>query len=176
MAEGTLSITSSINSLSPADILEEDNERLLIAYAINPKADSELLSLLAAHSNWRVRQAVAENPNTPSSALDHLSNDNNCIAQVAKNPNTESKALARILSAADRGGEAYNNALANKNLSLEVIAQILLERMPDSSAVALKSNEQFNKLLRVIREMDEANVANDLNASAFNSEEDKRWG
>ena len=176
MAEEALSITTSIGSLSPADILSEDNERLLVAYAINPKADPELLSILAAHQNWSVRSAVAESPNTPESALDHLADDSRCTANVAKNPNASSKTLARILAGADRGGEAYNNALANKSLSLEVIVQTLLERMPDSSAVALKSNGQFNRLLRIIREMDEEGPNEEVEASAFSVDADKRWG
>lgn len=72
MPDNNLSITTSVGILSSADILAEENAQLLIAYAIDAKADPEILTILAAHENNSVRQAVAENPNTPAETLEHL--------------------------------------------------------------------------------------------------------
>lgn len=154
MAEDCLSITASIGPLSPADILAEENVQLLIAYAISAKADPETLSILAAHKNGAVRQAVAENPNTPVETLDHLAGAGGCEERVAGNPGTSAKTLTKILANSRRGENTYNNALSNKNTPLEVIMQALLEYMPTASAIAVKSNERFSDLMAAAKHMD----------------------
>ncbi|THG36316.1 hypothetical protein [Adlercreutzia caecimuris] len=72
MSDNVLSIAASVGNLSPADILAEGNVKLLVAYAISPKADPEILAILAAHDNAAVREAVAENVKTSQEALSHL--------------------------------------------------------------------------------------------------------
>ena len=60
MSDNTLSIAASVGNLSPADILAENNVKLLVAYAISSKADPDILAILAAHDSVAVREAVAE--------------------------------------------------------------------------------------------------------------------
>lgn len=176
MADNSISIATSIGSLSPADILAEENEQLLIAYAINAKADSEILSVLAAHKKVSVRQAVARNPNTPAETLDYLESVGYCEPMVAQNPNTSSKTLARILASEKRGEIAYNNALANKSIPLEVVMQTLLEYLPTSSAIAVKSNERFSELMSIVKQMDSEIAATPVDENMFENDVDERWG
>lgn len=175
MPDNNLSITTSVGALSPADILAEENAQLLIAYAINAKADPEILTILAAHKNNSVRQAVAESPNTPAETLDHLAGVSYCEPMVAGNPNASAKTLTQILANEKRGETAYNNALANKNIPLEVIMQTLIEYMPTSSAIAVKSNERFSELMGVARQMDAEAAAAVVNETIFESDVDERW-
>lgn len=175
MADNALSITTSVGTLSPADILAEENTQLLVAYAISSKADPEVLSILAAHKNGSVRQAVSENPNTPPETLDHLVRDGYCGTYVAGNPNASAKTLTQILANEKRGEAAYNSALANKNIPLEVIIQTLLEYMPTSSAIAVKSNERFSELLGVAKQMDAEIRTVPAIETAFESDVDERW-
>lgn len=94
---------------------------------------------------------------------------------VAGNPNASAKTLTQILANEERGETAYNNALANKNIPLEVIMQTLIEYMPTSSAIAVKSNERFSELMGVAKQMDAEATAAIVNEAIFESDVDERW-
>lgn len=175
MSDSALSIAASVGNLSPADILAEDNVELLIAYAISSKADPEILGVLAAHGNFAVKDAVAENAKTPPEALSHLAETERFRTKVARNPNASPETLGRILSAEQRGSEAYNNALANKNTSLEVIMQTILESTPSSSAIALKSNERFSELMSLAKRIDSRPSSPLVDETIYESDVDDRW-
>lgn len=62
---------------------------------------AETLMKLSSHTNWKIRNWVAQNPNTPVDALVKLSQDQESYWSrywVAKNPNTPADLLVRLSS------------------------------------------------------------------------------
>jgi len=175
MSDNTLSIAASVGNLSPADILAENNVKLLVAYAISSKADPDILAILAAHDSVAVREAVAENAKTSQEALSHLAETERFRDKVARNTNASPETLARILSVEQRGSEAFNNALANKNTPLEVIMQTILESASSSSAIALKSNERFSELMKLAKKIDSQTPSPLVDETIYESDASDRW-
>ena len=70
----------------------------LIELACDRNTSSETLSDLAKNKNWKVRQAVADNPSTPTEILAVLAKDKDWKVRqaVVWNPNIPSETLSLL--------------------------------------------------------------------------------
>jgi hypothetical protein len=105
---------------------------------------AETLAELAHHSNEAVRYRVAQHPNTPTSALEHLANDDYVptIRAVVDNPNTPPHILEQLATSLDvttRLGVVRNANTPPRALAEIVQSSVTSGNAPNRTVDTLKS-------------------------------------
>ena len=108
-----------------AQLAQADNFKVREAVAQNPKTPSSSLEQLAQAPEPKVREAVAQNSNTPTSALDKLAKDENSKTRmhIASKLNLSSDVLEELTS--DKSTEVREQAFRNPSLTKDVVERIL---------------------------------------------------
>lgn len=106
-------------------LAQADSFKVREAVAQNPNTPSINLEQLAQAPEWQIRQAVAQNPNTPTSALDKLAKDENNKTRmhIAAKLNLSPDVLEELTM--DKSTEVRDKAMMNPNLTKESVERIL---------------------------------------------------
>ncbi|MCJ8280136.1 MAG: hypothetical protein MJK14_09540 [Rivularia sp. ALOHA_DT_140] len=113
----------------PADLLaqiaQSDEFKIREAVAQNPNASSTTLEQLAQAPELKLRITVAQNPNTPIYILDKLAKDENSLVRMQIASRTSLSLETLIELASDEKSEVRKKAFQNPNLPKEVVERIL---------------------------------------------------
>ena len=144
-----------ITPITPQELYEETDIKLVKLYASHPDTPANALRVLENYPKIDVVRAVAANPNTPEDVLDRLTvNGHEYWTSLAMNPSTPKASLVQILAASDRGNAARCFALGNPHTPLVSIMELLLTSLNVSERTALNTNTRFRELLRFAEDSD----------------------